>query len=136
MVNRCLLSVLVYFSTPVFAITEKEAPSYFSSMLPLFIIVLLIILLAWGTKKLQLPAFSGQKDISIIRQLPLGTKERVLVIKVANEQFLVGATPQSINLIAKLDSPLEEVSKSNQSLISPFAKKLTDELKDEDDKKV
>lgn len=74
----------------------------------LLLVIALILGMAWMLKKMRLPSMSGQKDFSIKRQITLGTKERMMVVQAGDEQFLVGATAHSIQLIAKLDTPLED----------------------------
>ncbi|GAC05456.1 flagellar biosynthetic protein FliO [Paraglaciecola sp. Hal342] len=47
---------------------------------------------------------SGQ--LKVVASLAAGTKERVLVIEVGDEQHLIGVTAQNINHLAKLDTPI------------------------------
>ncbi len=72
----------------------------------LLFVIALILLLAWLLKRMRVPAFGQQKGLSIIKQLPVGTRERVMIIQVGEEQYLIGVTTQSIQLLAKLDNPL------------------------------
>ncbi|GAC25562.1 flagellar protein FliO/FliZ [Paraglaciecola mesophila KMM 241] len=45
-------------------------------------------------------------QLKVIASLAAGTKERVLVIEVGEEQHLIGVTAQNINHLAKLDTPI------------------------------
>jgi flagellar protein FliO/FliZ len=74
----------------------------------LFFVIFLILALAWLLKRMRFSALTNQKGLSVIRQLPVGTKERVAVIQAGEEQFLIGITAQSIQLIAKLEQPIVE----------------------------
>ncbi|WNJ94647.1 flagellar biosynthetic protein FliO [Vibrio ruber] len=94
----------------------------------LIFVVAIILVLALLLKKMRLPALGHQKDLMIIRQLPIGTKEKLLVVQAGEEQFLVGATSHSIQLISKLEQPL--TSKS-QAAEHPFAGQLNRFLKKE-----
>ncbi|WP_438878575.1 flagellar biosynthetic protein FliO, partial [Bacillus cereus group sp. Bce005] len=67
-----------------------------------------ILFLAWLLKRMKVPVFGQQKGFQIIRQLPVGTKERIMIVQAGEEQFLIGVTSHSIQLIAKLDSPLTQ----------------------------
>ncbi len=74
----------------------------------LVLVIGVILLLAWMLKRMQVPALGQQKGLRIISQLPVGTKERIAVVQVGEEQFLVGITSQSIQTLAKLETPLKE----------------------------
>ncbi|ASU22764.1 flagellar biosynthetic protein FliO [Vibrio qinghaiensis] len=96
----------------------------------LLFVIALILFLAWVLKRMRVPTFGNQKGLSIVRQLPVGTKERIVIVQAGEEQFLVGVTPQSVQLIAKLDAPL----KQEEAEVSPFAGQLTQLLKKNDKK--
>ena len=81
----------------------------------LFFVVTLTLVLAWLLRKMRLPVLGNQKGLSIVRQISVGTRERIAVIIVGEEQFLIGITPQSINLISRLDQPIDgEQTESGQ----------------------
>jgi flagellar protein FliO/FliZ len=80
----------------------------------LVFVVAVILGLAWLLKRMRLPAMGNQKGLAVIRQIPIGTKERIAVVKAGEEQFLVGITSQSINLISKLDQPLDSGEKKEE----------------------
>ncbi|PRQ61840.1 flagellar biosynthetic protein FliO [Vibrio sp. V01_P9A10T6] len=96
----------------------------------LLFVIALILFLAWVLKRMRVPTFGNQKGLSIVRQLPVGTKERIVIVQAGEEQFLVGVTSQSVQLIAKLDTPL----KQEEAEVSPFAGQLTQLLKKNDKK--
>ncbi len=109
---------------------SMSAPSSFDLLTTLGSLVLVIgviLLLAWLLKRMQVPAFGQQKGLKIVSQLPVGTKERIAVIQVGEEQFLVGITSQSIQTLAKLEKPLKEEELANTA----FAK-LEKPLKEEE----
>lgn len=96
----------------------------------LLFVIALILFLAWVLKRMRVPTFGNQKGLSIVRQLQVGTKERIVIVQAGEEQFLVGVTSQSVQLIAKLDAPL----KQEEAEVSPFAGQLTQLLKKNDKK--
>ncbi|MDA9557541.1 flagellar biosynthetic protein FliO [Vibrio sp.] len=138
---RLILLYIVFI--PFSAWSSEEAPSFSSnpqfdvssSLLSLFLVLGVIIGLAWIVKKMKHSPFSHQSELCIVRQIPIGTKERIAVIKAGEEQFLVGITPQSIQLISKLDTPLESTlpesnsSDASAALNNTFATKLAEVLK-------
>ncbi len=114
-------------AAPVFAspTAQLDLAATFGSLV---LVIALILFLAWLIKRLQAPALGNQKGLKIVTQIPVGTKERIAVVQVGEEQFLVGITAQSIQLISKLDSPL-----SQEELAStPFASQLSQLLKKND----
>ncbi|WP_211916185.1 MULTISPECIES: flagellar biosynthetic protein FliO [Vibrio] len=87
----------------------------------LVLVIGVILLLAWLLKRMQVPAMGQQKGLRIINQLPVGTKERIAVIQVGEEQFLVGITSQSIQTLAKLEKPLKEDELATGAFASQFS---------------
>ncbi|MCA2014852.1 flagellar biosynthetic protein FliO [Vibrio tritonius] len=129
--KRLMGFVLGVISTPVLA--QETKPGQFdiaTTVGSLLFVIALILFLGWLMKRMRVPTIGQQKGLSIVRQIPVGTKERIMIVQAGEEQFLVGATSQSIQLIAKLDTPLaqEEIS------ATPFAMQLSNLLKKNDKK--
>ncbi|MGR5059717.1 flagellar biosynthetic protein FliO [Vibrio rotiferianus] len=87
----------------------------------LVLVIGVIIFLAWLLKRMQVPAMGQQKGLKIVSQLPVGTKERIAVVQVGEEQFLVGITSQSIQTLAKLEQPLKEDELATNAFASQFS---------------
>ena len=99
----------------------------------LIFVVAFILFLAWLLKRMRVPSMMNQGGLSIVRQLPVGTRERVVIVQAGEEQFLVGVTSQSVQLISKLDTPLNQEELSKSALANtPFATQLTQILKKND----
>ena len=98
----------------------------FATFGSLIFVVAIILGLAWLLKRMRIPTMGNQRGLSIIRQIPVGAKERIAVVKVNDEQFLVGITSQSINLISKLEKPvdLEQWSGEEKPGINTFAEQF------------
>jgi flagellar protein FliO/FliZ len=88
-------------------------------LLSCFLVIGLILLLAWLLKKSRLVPSLTQNQLRVLSVLPLGTREKLLVVKVGEQQLLLGMTPANISLLCTLDTPLAE-----QSLPVPFAAHL------------
>ncbi|OLQ91758.1 flagellar biosynthetic protein FliO [Vibrio panuliri] len=117
--------------------TAMAAPSAPSSQLDwattfgsLLFVIVLILLLAWLLKRMRVPTIASQKGLSVVRQIAVGTRERIAIVQAGEEQFLVGITSQSIQLISKLEKPLSQ----EELAASPFANQLTQLLKKNDKK--
>jgi flagellar protein FliO/FliZ len=48
----------------------------------------------------------GARDCQIVRQLALGPRERVIVVRVGSKQLVLGVGSASVSLICELDEPL------------------------------
>lgn len=82
----------------------------------LFLVVGLIVLLAWLVHKSKMTSglMQNNTDLKVVASHSLGVKEKIVVLKVGDAQFLLGVTAQNINLLSELKTPLE--LKSSQAL--------------------
>jgi flagellar protein FliO/FliZ len=51
------------------------------------------------------PSF-GARDCQILRQLAVGPRERVIVVRIGAKQLVLGTSSTSVTLICELDEPL------------------------------
>lgn len=116
--------VTLMLPAPVMAAGAPEL-DLLTTLGSLVFVIVIILGLAWLLKRMQIPAMGAQQGLSVIRQVPVGTKERIAVVKAGEEQFLVGITPHSINLISKLDKQIEDAPDTSK----PFASQLSQILK-------
>ncbi|UUM29836.1 flagellar biosynthetic protein FliO [Vibrio japonicus] len=132
-VKGYLLYSSVLFSSSAWAAAPGSQLDWATTFGSLLFVVAFILFLAWLLKRMRFPSLVNQQGLSVVRQIPVGTKERIMIVQAGEEQFLVGVTSQSIQLISKLDKPLsqEELNKSSLSQ-SPFANQLTQLLKKND----
>ncbi|QYJ85040.1 flagellar biosynthetic protein FliO [Shewanella mesophila] len=90
------------------ATVEREpALTTMSNMLGGLIIVLgLIFLLAYLVKRLKLvPTSHGV--LKTLAVTPLGQREKMVLVEVDGQQYLLGVTSQQVTLIDKLDNPIK-----------------------------
>ncbi|WP_240206859.1 flagellar biosynthetic protein FliO [Vibrio sp. CyArs1] len=88
----------------------------------LVLVILIILGLAWVLKRMKVPSLVNQQGLKIVRQIPVGTKERIAIVQAGEEQFLVGITSQSIQLISKLETPLEEADLAQPAFAAQLSK--------------
>ncbi|KHA58781.1 flagellar biosynthesis protein FliO [Vibrio variabilis] len=127
------LGSLVLFSSSVLAATPSSQLDWATTFGSLLFVIVFILFLAWLLKRMRIPALVNQQGLSVVRQIPVGTRERIMIVQAGEEQFLVGVTAQSIQLISKLDKPIsqEELNKPAFAA-SPFASQLSQLLKKHD----
>lgn len=118
---------LASLSNSVFAVTDAATPTtdIVSMVLSLGMVVVLILVLAFFVKKLN-PNLTNNDEFKVIRSLPLGSRERLMVVEIDNAQHLLGVTPHSINYLHKLETPLTE--KELPELAKRFGKMLNPQL--------
>ena len=111
----------------------SEPMDALSVSLGLIFILSLIFLLAWIMRKAGYGQFSGQGELSVLATLNLGQKEKIALIKVGQQQILVGVTASQINTLYVLDEKLDLKTphiKNSQSTIekNKFSAKLNEVL--------
>ena len=113
---------------PALAATTATNPPPSTSLLQwlvsCFLVIGLILLLAWLLKKSRLVPALAQNQLRVISALPLGNREKLLVVKVGEQQVLLGMTPTNINLLCQLETPLAEPAAT-----MPFAAQLAKLMK-------
>ncbi|MBW4965157.1 MULTISPECIES: flagellar biosynthetic protein FliO [unclassified Pseudoalteromonas] len=122
------MSAFFALTASVFTKTESVTPTgdLISMVLSLIAVLVLIVVLAVFVKKLN-PNLANSDEFKVVRSLPLGSRERLMVVEIDNAQHLLGVTPHSINYLHKLESPLSE--KEIPELAKQFSKLLNPKSK-------
>lgn len=71
----------------------------------LFAVIIAIFTFAYVYKKFGRGHNINDGTLKILASLSLGTKEKLLLVQVGEEQLLLGATNQSISILHRLDQP-------------------------------
>ncbi|WP_321150674.1 flagellar biosynthetic protein FliO [Aeromonas jandaei] len=85
-----------------------NAPSLSSWLLSSLMVIGLILVLGFLLKKSKIATAMGGGQMRVIASLPVGYKEKLLVVKVGEQQLLVGVTPQQVNFLYRLEESLDE----------------------------
>lgn len=104
--------LLLGLPLPAFAATAA-APNVFSSwailrlIFALILVLLVFFALIWLFRRMQ-PGSMGSagSPMRVLASLPLGARERLLLVEVGKQQLLLGATPAGISLLHALTEPL------------------------------
>jgi len=86
---------------------HSSSASLLKIVISLTIVVAVVIGLGWMFKKLSL-RMPGNRQIKVICALPLGQRERILVIEIQGKQRVIGVTAHNINFLFELENPLPE----------------------------
>ncbi|MDQ2068465.1 flagellar biosynthetic protein FliO [Natronospira bacteriovora] len=130
--RRIALSLIL--SLPVLpALAETASPEDFQGvsgllnvMLSLIIVLAVVFGLAWAMRRMQGYGGGRGNGMKVIAQLPLSTRERLMLVEVGRQQLLLGVSPGGIRTLHVLDEPLEsESSATGES----FRERLMESLK-------
>lgn len=114
------LLALQFIALPVWS----AEPASFDSMLGtrvlemlagLAIVVLLIFGLSRLLQRMNLVSNSAARRMRVVAGLNLGSKEKVLLLEVADKHILVGVTPQAISALHTFDELPELAAEPDQS---------------------
>ncbi len=105
-------SVIAASAVSTVQTSQGDAVASLWSMLgALAFVVGIILLLAYVTKRLKLVT-ANQGGIKTVSATPLGQKEKLVLVELEGQQYLLGVTSQQITLIDKLSSPTQAEQQS------------------------
>lgn len=102
-------------------------------ILGLGVVLGIMALIAWALKRLT-PIGNSQTSVAkIIGGVSVGTRERVVVIEIADRWIVVGVAPGQVNAIAdiaagSIDMPSSDAPNPHVLMAHPFAKWLKKSL--------
>jgi len=80
--------------------------SVLPSVLAFALVIALIPAALWVVKRVQtLQPAGGARQLELLAQLPIGPRERVLLVRVQERCLVLGATAQQITLLGEADVP-------------------------------
>lgn len=123
---RYLLSLGAVTSSSLVLAAEKAVPSTANQLSQviggLALILVLIAALSWVAKKFSQGGFQQNAHLKIVAALPLGTRERLMVIDAGGTHILLGVTATNIQTLHVFEEPITPAASVHQE--SEFAKKL------------
>lgn len=91
-------------------ISVMSAANILQVVLSLLFIVLLIFALAWYMRRVQNISVGNASKLRVLASLAVGTRERVVLIQVGDEQVLLGVAAGRVNHIKTLGTPIVETN--------------------------
>ncbi|MFT5543654.1 MAG: flagellar protein FliO/FliZ [Glaciecola sp.] len=110
--------------------TLQSPTSILSIFLSLLLVVAIIFALAYIVRRFNVTQ-AGNGQLKVVASMAAGTKEKIIVVDVGGEQFLLGITAHNISQLGKLDNPIETASAiklSGQSAKQPNNLAFKDKL--------
>lgn len=93
----------------------------------LLLVLIVIFALAWLARWMQGARIARGAAMQLHGGVQLGTKERVVLLQVGDQQFLLGVAPGSVSLLHRFDEPVATVA-APPPLPSAFAERLRQAL--------
>lgn len=90
----------------------------------LALILALIFVLSWFVKRFSQGGFLQNPTMKIVSTMPLGTRERLMLVDVGGKQILLGITATQINNLHVFDQPVVVEPDKTSIVTSDFSKKL------------
>jgi len=119
---------------PVQATTSTQSLTSASSILSVFLSLLVVIAIifafAYVMRRFNVTQ-SGNGQMRVVASMTAGTKEKVIVIEIGDEQHLLGITAHNINHLAKLETPIITEKANGNDAQSPkvnFQQKLVNAM--------
>ena len=114
----CLVIALV--SLPVLAETNGDQTDHLAYSLlqvvgALVLIVSLILVMAWLAQRLKL-AGAGTAQIKALSVLPLGRKEKVVLLESGGTKLLIGVTPSNVNVLHVIENANDRKSSDGDAV--------------------
>lgn len=107
------------------AISGVESEAIVRVIIALIVIVTLIIALAWGLRRYGGVGGAVSGKMKVLGSLPVGNRERVVLVKIGEEQLLLGVAPGRVQTLHVLDKPIvDEMPTASGAHASPFAARL------------
>ncbi len=124
---KLLIIFLLSFSpTLVIAEVAKTSSSPITTdymaklLLSLGLVVVIIFALAWLVKRFNFIPQQNQGIIKVISTLSVGSRDRLALIQVGDEQLLIALTPGKISKLHSMENPVESINQSQSSFKNKF----------------
>lgn len=95
----------------------------------LVFVLALLMALAWGMKRFGPKALGSNSKMRVVSSLNLGGRERIVLIEVADQWIVVGASPGRINALATVPRQESDLPPSATAQNGPAAANFSEWLK-------
>jgi len=87
---------------PVVGSATSSAGNLLQVLFGLIVVLGLMALLAWVLRRFNAGKALGNSDIRIVGGVSVGTRERVVVVEIADQWIVVGVAPGRVNALATM----------------------------------
>ena len=121
------LFALLAIYTPAIANDQPVATSTgggFQVLMILILVLGLMIAAAWFLKRFNTTGVTSGGAIKIVGGIAVGSRERIMVVEVADQWIVVGVTASNINALATMPKQEETLQKQEFAVSNNFASRL------------
>lgn len=118
------------------AVTTSPTGSILKMVLGLAVVLIVMGLISWAAKRMLPNAVSQNSAVKVVGGVSVGSRERVVVLEVANRWLVVGVAQGQVSAIANLDidsdtltAAINAGNTSNTAAMHPIAKPFSEWLK-------
>lgn len=129
-----LVACSAYAAEPQVSGASSGRVALMQTAIGLTIVIAVIYALAWLAKRTNLGAMGRDKGLKVLVVLPLGAREKAVLVDIAGTQMLLGVAPGRVSTLHVFPDPVINTqpagpSKSlSASTASEFSKKLNEFL--------
>jgi flagellar protein FliO/FliZ len=88
------------FAAPVQQVTPASAGGLLRVVLALIVVLAAVLVAAWLARRMRaLSGSGGNANLEMLAQLPLGSRERAVLLRVGDCQVLIGVAPGSVRTL-------------------------------------
>ncbi|NID16860.1 flagellar biosynthetic protein FliO [Luteibacter yeojuensis] len=96
-------------AAPVAAPAVDSGAELLRVLVSLLGVVALIFFVGWLSRRAQARVRQGGRKIRVIESMPVGVKEKIVLLEVGGTQLLVGASPTGgLRTLHVLDTPVQD----------------------------
>ncbi|MGK5064190.1 flagellar biosynthetic protein FliO [Janthinobacterium sp. LB3P112] len=114
---------------PMTMAPTSSAGSLLQTILALMFVLALLIGLAWFMKRYGPKVMGGNNKMRVVSSLNLGGRERIVLVEVADQWIVVGASPGRINALATMPRQEGELPQLATAQNGPAAANFSEWLK-------
>lgn len=114
---------------PMTMAPTSSAGSLLQTILALVFVLALLIGLAWFMKRYGPKVMGGNNKMRVVSSLNLGGRERIVLVEVADQWIVVGASPGRINALATMPRQEGELPQLATTQNGPAAANFSEWLK-------
>ena len=114
---------------PMTMAPTASSGSLLQTIFALMFVLALLIGLAWAMKRYGPKALGGNSKMRVVSSLNLGGRERIVLIEVADQWIVVGASPGRINALATLPRQEGDLPQLSNAQHGPAAANFSEWLK-------
>ncbi|MDO8034769.1 flagellar biosynthetic protein FliO [Janthinobacterium sp. SUN128] len=114
---------------PMTMAPTSSAGSLLQTILALMFVLALLIGLAWFMKRYGPKVMGGNNKMRVVSSLNLGGRERIVLVEVADQWIVVGASPGRINALATMPRQESDLPQLATAQNGPAAANFSEWLK-------